>query len=154
MFSTGFTSLNLLLFFLYWSPSLSLCTVFDSVSSKIDEILLINTSTNMFVFGDFNVHHKDWLTHSGGTDRHGQLCYNDSVRLCYLKWPYSDGYLSYLETWLWLSQPSSSFGFISFLLLVFVLQWRSLHWKILFMLLSQFPLIFCQTQNGMPHLTA
>ena len=34
----------------------------------------------MFVFGDFNVHHKDWLTYSGGTDRSGELCYNFSTR--------------------------------------------------------------------------
>ena len=33
----------------------------------------------MFIFGDFNVHHKDWLTYSGGTDRLGKLCYNFSV---------------------------------------------------------------------------
>ena len=33
----------------------------------------------MFVFGDFNVYHKDWLTYSGGTDRPGELCYNFSV---------------------------------------------------------------------------
>ena len=33
----------------------------------------------MFVFGDFNVHHKDWLTCSGGTDRPGELCYNFSI---------------------------------------------------------------------------
>ena len=32
----------------------------------------------MFVFGDFNVHHKDWLTYSGGTDRPGELCHNFS----------------------------------------------------------------------------
>ena len=25
-------------------------------------------STHLFVFGDFSTHHKDWLTHSGGTD--------------------------------------------------------------------------------------
>ena len=55
-------------FFLYQSPSSSLCTVFDSVSSNIDEVLLINPSANVFVFGDFNFHHKDWLTYSGGTD--------------------------------------------------------------------------------------
>ena len=30
----------------------------------------------MFVFRDFNVHHKDWLTYSGGTDRPGELCNN------------------------------------------------------------------------------
>ena len=33
----------------------------------------------MFVFGDFNVRHKDWLTYSGGTDRPGELCYNFSI---------------------------------------------------------------------------
>ena len=33
----------------------------------------------MFVFGDFNIHHKDWLTYSGGTDRTGELCYNFSI---------------------------------------------------------------------------
>ena len=37
-----------------------------------------------------------------------------------------------------------------FLTLVFVLQWHFLHWKILIMLLSQFPLTFQQTQNRMP----
>ena len=54
-------------FFLYRSPS-SLCTVFCSISSNIDEVLLINPSANVFVFGDVNGHHKDWLTHSGETD--------------------------------------------------------------------------------------
>ena len=56
-------------FFLYRLPSSSLCTVFDSISSNIDEVLSINPSANVFVFGDFNVHHKDWLNYSGGTDR-------------------------------------------------------------------------------------
>ena len=31
-------------FFLYWPPSLSLCTVLDSLSSSIDEVLSINSS--------------------------------------------------------------------------------------------------------------
>ena len=66
-------------FFLYRSPSSLLCTVFDSISSNIDEILLINPSAKVFVFGDFNDHHKDWLTYSGGTDRPGELCYNFSI---------------------------------------------------------------------------
>ena len=51
-------------FFLYRSPSSALCTVFDSISSNIDEVLSINLSANVFVFGDFNVLHKDWLTYS------------------------------------------------------------------------------------------
>ena len=46
---------------------------FDSISPNIDEPLSINPSVNVFVFGDFNVHHKDWFIHSGGTDRPGEL---------------------------------------------------------------------------------
>ena len=78
MFSTCFTSLSVLLLFplsiTFFSSSL--CTVFDSISSNIDEVLSINPSANIVVFGDFSVHHKDWLTYSGGTDRPGELCYN------------------------------------------------------------------------------
>ena len=40
-------------FFLYQLSSSSLCTVLDSISSNIDEIISINPSAN--VFGDFNV---------------------------------------------------------------------------------------------------
>ena len=70
MFLTSFTSLSVLFLF----PLLiafSLCMVFDSISSDIDEVLSINPSANVFVFGDFNVHDKDWLSCSGGTDRPG-----------------------------------------------------------------------------------
>ena len=66
-------------FFFYRSPSSALCTVFDSISFNIDEVLSINPSANIFVFGYFNVHHKDWLTYSGGTDQPGELCYNFSI---------------------------------------------------------------------------
>ena len=45
-------------FFLYQAPSLLLCIIFDSISSNIDEVLSINPSANVFVFGDFNVHHR------------------------------------------------------------------------------------------------
>ena len=67
------------LFFVYQSPFSSLCLVFDSVSSNIDEVLSINPSPNVFVFGDFNVHDKDCLTYSGGTDRPGELSYSFSI---------------------------------------------------------------------------
>ena len=66
-------------FFLYRSHSSSLCTVFDSISFNIDEVLSINPSANVFVLGELNIHHKDWLTYSGGTNRPGELCYNFSV---------------------------------------------------------------------------
>ena len=65
-------------FFLYQSSSSS-CTVFDSISSNLDEVVWINPSANMFVFGDFNIDHKDWLTCSDGTDRADELCYNISI---------------------------------------------------------------------------
>ena len=109
-------------FFLYRSPSSALCTVFDSVSSNIDEILSINPSANVFVFGDFNVHHKDWLTYSSGTDRPGELCYNFSISMTLLRW------LTFLlgsQTVILIVQ----LFWISFFLLtlLFVLQWLSLH---------------------------
>ena len=34
---------------------------------------------NVFVFEDFNFHHKEWLTYSGGTDRFAVLWYNFSI---------------------------------------------------------------------------
>ena len=75
-------------FFLYQSTSSSMFMVFDSISSNIDKVLLINPSANVFAFRDFNVHHKDWISYSGGTDRSGELCY---LKWPYLKWLYSDG---------------------------------------------------------------
>ena len=97
-------------FFLYRSPSSALCTVFDSISSNIDEVLSINPSA-VFVFGDFNVHHKDWLTYSGRTDRPGELCYNFSISNDLTQMVnFPDGFLS--DPRLWFSQ-SCSFRFIS-----------------------------------------
>ena len=52
--------------------------VFNFVSSNIDEVFLINLSA-VFAFGDFNIHHKDWLTYSGGIDHPRELCYNFSI---------------------------------------------------------------------------
>ena len=46
---------------------------------KIDEVLSITLSANVFTFGDFNFHQKDWLVYSGGTDRPGELFYNFSI---------------------------------------------------------------------------
>ena len=75
VFDWHYSTQSLTFFFLYRSPSSSLCAVFASTSSNIDEVLSINQSAIVFVFGDSNVHHRDWLTYSGGTDRPGELCY-------------------------------------------------------------------------------
>ena len=107
-------------FFLYQSLSLSLCMVFDSTSSIIYEVLLINPCANVFFFGDFNIHLiLRWLTF---------LLTIQNVNLFVLLF--------------------SIYFFL--LMLVFVLQWLSLHWEILIMLLSQFLLTFHQIHNGMP----
>ena len=129
-------------FFLYQPPSLSLCTVFNSISSNIDEVLLINPSANVFVFGDFNVHHKDWLTYSSGTDRLGKLCYNFSI----------SNDLTQMVTFLSLIVTLKILLFwiyLFFLMLVF-----APHWEVLIMLLSLFRLTFPHTLNGMPHFIA
>ena len=73
-------------FFLCRSPSSSLYIAFDAISSNIDEVLSINPSANVFVFGDINVCHKDWLTYSVGTDRPGELCYNFISLMALLRW--------------------------------------------------------------------
>ena len=79
MFSTGFTSLKCLTSFSSIDHLFGLYAVFYSLSSNIDEVLSINPSANVFIFGDFNVHHKDWHTYSGGTDQPGELYYNFSI---------------------------------------------------------------------------
>ena len=94
-------------FLLYLSPSLSLCMVFDSISSNIDEVLTINPSANVFVFGDFNVHHRDLLTYSGGTDRPVELCYGFLSQMFSLRW------LIFLLGFLLGFSKSCSFRFIS-----------------------------------------
>ena len=55
------------------SPSLPLYTDFDLVWSNVDEVLSIEV-----LFGDFKIHHKNWLPYSGGADKPGKLCYNFS----------------------------------------------------------------------------
>ena len=65
--------------FLYWSLSLFFCKVYDSLSSNIDEIPPINLSANVFLFADFDFHHKDKLTYSCGVDRPGEIYYNFSI---------------------------------------------------------------------------
>ena len=123
-------------FFLYGPLSLSSYTVLDSIPSNIDEVLMINSSANIFVFGDFNVHLKDWLTYSGGTNRPGELCYNFSISNDLTQ-------MVNFPTWIPGCDSHSPALLDLFLLtLVFVLQWLSLHWEILIMLVSQFPLTF------------
>ena len=138
IFSTDYTSLSVLLLFLLLTTFLSLCMVFDSISSNIDEVLSINQSANVFFFGDFNEHHKDLLTNSGRTE--DLVISNDLTQMVNL--PTRIRGCHSLCPPLWIS--------FFLLMLVFVLQWLYLHLEILIMFLSQFPWTFHHIHNGMP----
>ena len=131
MFSASFTSLSVLLLFPLSITFSSLYTVFDSIS---DEVLSINPSTNVFVFGDFNINHKDWLTYSGRTDRPGKLCYNFSFSNDLTQMVNFPTGLPDCD-----SHSPALWIYFFFLALVLNLQQLSLYWEILIMLLSQFP---------------
>ena len=104
-----------------------------------------STHLLMFLsFGDFNVHHKDWLTCCGGTDWPSEICYNFSI----------SNDLTQIVNFPTRIPDSGSrspalLGLLFSSRLVFVLQWLSFHWEILMMLLSQFSLTFHQIHNGM-----
>ena len=119
-------------------------TVFDSISSNIDEFLSMNTSANVFVFGVFKVHHKDWLTILVELIDLVNSVIVFLSQMTLLRWlTFLLGSLTVILTVLlfWIS--------FFLLMLVFVLQWLSLHCEVLIILLSQFPLTFQQTQTGM-----
>ena len=131
-------------FCLYQSPSLFLYMVFDSISWNIDEVPLTYPSANVFGFWDFKVHHKDWLTYCDGADRQVY-----SVITSLLRW------LTFLLRSLTVTltvTPTVMLFWIYLLLLslAYFLQWLSFRWKILTMLLPQFPLLLCQVWNRMP----
>ena len=77
MLPTGYTSFSVLLPFssVDYLFVLVLCAQF----LILFYFLSINQSANLFLYGGFNVHHKDGLTYSNETDRSGGLCCNFSV---------------------------------------------------------------------------
>ena len=66
-------------FFSLHQSFFTLCTVFGAASSTTVMIVLINPSVNPYMFGNFNVCHKNGVTYSSGTDRLVELCYNFSI---------------------------------------------------------------------------
>ena len=135
-------------FYLYGKHS-SLCKVFDFISSNVDEVLSMIPSANLFVFGDFNVHHKDWLTYADGTGRSDEFCYNFSISNNFtqmINFPTGIPGCDSHSPALWI--------YFNLLMPVFVLQWLSVHCEILIMLLSRFPLTFHHIHNGMAHFIA
>ena len=81
MFSTGFTSFSV--FISSIDHLFGLYAVFDAISSNIDEVLSIDPSANVFVFGDFNTLAMEILKWSflkcGGRTTHGPIYQNFSL---------------------------------------------------------------------------
>ena len=100
---------------------------FDSISSAIDKVFLANPSANVFVFGDFNAHQKD-----------SYLISNDLTQMVNFPTRIPD-----------CDSHSPALLDLFLLMLVFVLQWLSIHWEILIMLLSQFPFTFHRIHKRM-----
>ena len=131
-------------YFFFFSFSLG---VFYSVSSNTDQVLSINLSANKFVFGEFNVHHKDWLILVELLDLvNSAIVFLSQTTL--LRW------LTFL---LGSQTDSQSLALLN----LFISSDASicstmvfLHWEILIMLFSQFPLTFHQIHNGMSHFIA
>ena len=76
-----YKTLQILTYVFDWLYFTQCLTSFSSIEHllRLFAHLLMFPSANVFVFGDFNVHHKGWLTYSDGTDQSGELCYNFSI---------------------------------------------------------------------------
>ena len=102
-------------FFIY--PTHSLLFVITSFSSNIDQVHCWCTFLSIL-----DVHHKDWLTYSGGTNTPCELCYNFYTQMTFFR---------ILNFFLWSLTviPTVLLFWICFCLLslIFVLQWLSLY---------------------------
>ena len=75
MFLTGFTPLSVILLFPLSITFFVFMHVFDAISN-IDEVLSTYPSANVFVFGDFNVHHREDIFNV-----HGRISLNSVLLL-------------------------------------------------------------------------
>ena len=129
MFTTGFTSLIVLLLF-------PVSITFFVFVHRFDEVLLINPYADILVFGDFNVNYKGWLTYLDATDWPGKLYFNFSFSNDLTQMA---TFPTWIPTWIsYLILTVLVFWIYLFLIPIFVLQWLSLNREILIMLLSQF----------------
>ena len=102
-------------------------------SSNVDEVFSINASANVFVFGDFNVHHNEWLpilVELIDLVNSVIILLSQMTLLRWLTFLHGSQTVILIALLFW--------TYFFFLTLVFVLQWLSLHWEILIILLSQY----------------
>ena len=106
--------------------------------------MLFHLPWMMLSQSDFNTqHHNDWLTYSVGTDRPGELCYNVSISNDFAQMVNFPTQIPVCD--------SPSFAFLDLYLSYSSL---SLHWEILIVLMSNFPMTFHETQKGIFHFIA
>ena len=111
-------------YFFYWSLYSSLCMKFFWWIP-----LLI-----YFVFGNFSINQKKWLTWPGGADK---------LQAILLKWLTALlGSLTVILTALLF------WNYFYLLTFAFVLEWFSPHWEILIIFFPCFPVNSCQTRRG------
>ena len=115
----------LCLHWLYFTQCLNSFSFIDHLCHYAWFLILLNITNKVLLIERTNVFASgDWLTYSGGTDRPGELCYNFLI---------SNDLTQMVRV------------------LVCVLQWLPLYSKILIMMSFQFPMIFHQFNNRMPH---
>ena len=131
---------------------------FDAASSNKDEVLPTNPSASVFVFGDFNVPHRDWLTYSGKTAKISDKTSINPVG--FLFFFFSQTALLIWFTFFFGSLPVT-LTFLLFWICLFLLKlvivyngFASTGKFMFFMLFSQIPLAFLHTQKGMPFFIA
>ena len=117
-------------FFLYQSPSLSLCMDSDSISSNVDKVLSINPSAN--------VETSTSIIRTGSPILM-ELIYLVNYAMIFLFQMTLLRWLTFLLIFVTVTVTVLLFWiYLYLLMLVFVLQWFFLHWEIMIMLLSQF----------------
>ena len=144
-------NLWILTYVLDWLYSIQYLTSFSSIDHLLHLIMQFHLtqmsfsqSTHLlfFLFGDFNIHHKNWPSYYGGDLVNFVITFLSQMAL--LRW------LTFLLRSLTVTLTVLLLWISFFLLmLVFVLKWLFHHWEILIMLLCKFLLTFHQTQNRM-----
>ena len=97
----------------------------------------------MFLFGDFNDHHKDWLTYAGETDRSGELCKSFSISKNLTQMANFPTLIPDCDS----HRPALLDLFLPFDASIC----STMDFPVQIMFLSQFPLTFYHIHNRIPH---
>lgn len=65
--------------FTLYHPQDDRTVMFNKITEIIDNTLTESPSARFPIFGDFTIHHKEWLIHSNKNDEEGRYCWDFSV---------------------------------------------------------------------------